>query len=104
MRKLQLLAAAEQELQNAAQHYENARAGLGVEFLQELEKLFERIAVNAHAFPKWRDDLPFRKAVLLRKFPFIVFFTEDPETVRVIAVAHGRRPPGYWLRRAKRLK
>jgi hypothetical protein len=56
---------------------------------------------HAYTFPPWRDNLPFRKAVLLRRFPFVVFFQDLEDEVRVFAVAHGKRRPGYWLRRAR---
>jgi len=35
----------------------------------------------------------------LPRFPYIVFYVVDDEEVEVVAVAHGRRRPGYWLPR-----
>jgi hypothetical protein len=37
----------------------------------------------------------------MRRFPFsIVYYTVD-DIVRVVAVAHGKRRPGYWRRRLR---
>lgn len=36
---------------------------------------------------------------LLRKFPFANVYRELPSIVQIIAVAHGRRRPGYWIAR-----
>ena len=31
-----------------------------------------------------------------RRFPFVVIFREAAVCVEIIAIAHGRRRPGYW--------
>jgi plasmid stabilization system protein ParE len=36
---------------------------------------------------------------ILPKFPYSIVFLELPTEVRVVAVAHARRKPGYWLER-----
>jgi plasmid stabilization system protein ParE len=36
------------------------------------------------------------------RYPFGLYCeVNDPALVRILAVAHGRRHPGYWLRRAR---
>lgn len=99
MKPLFLVATARHELEGAVRRYEESRAGLGQEFLGEVGSLLERIASEASTFPKWRDDRPFRKAVMTHRFPFVIFFEERQDHVRVLAIAHGKRRPGYWLRR-----
>lgn len=100
MRELVVLPEADAELRGAAKRYEQARTGLGHDFLEEVGALMARIQAEGHTFPIWEEGLPFRKAVVLHRFPFVVFFTETPETIVVFAIAHGKRPPGYWLHRA----
>lgn len=65
------------------------------------------------SLPKWsvlsRSSLRMLKAalrtwkglgvVLVRRFPFGVIYQPRGEQLVVIAVAHQRRRPGYWLRR-----
>lgn len=79
--------------------YEAARQGLGGEFLDEVEALVARIADVPESFPLWRDDRPYRKAVMTRRFPFVLYFRTAEHEVYVLAVAHGKREPGYWVSR-----
>jgi len=32
-------------------------------------------------------------------FPYIVYFREKADRIEVMALAHGARAPGYWMRR-----
>jgi hypothetical protein len=41
---------------------------------------------------------PFRKC-LVPDFPYGIVFAIEPEFVLVVAVAHAKRKPGYWLDR-----
>jgi plasmid stabilization system protein ParE len=41
------------------------------------------------------SDLGTRKFVLLR-FPYAVIYHERKSVVRILAIAHGHRRPGYW--------
>jgi plasmid stabilization system protein ParE len=34
----------------------------------------------------------------LRRFPYSLVYRDESELIRVIAVAHHRRMPGYWTR------
>jgi hypothetical protein len=64
VKALYLVATARHELQGAVRRYEQSRPGLGEQFLGEVRRLLERIASEASTFPKWRDDRPYRKAVI----------------------------------------
>ena len=37
-----------------------------------------------------------------RPFPYAVLYVDEPEHVLILAVAHFKRRPGYWLHRLKR--
>lgn len=39
------------------------------------------------------------RRVLLSKFPYAVLFLELADDIRIIAVAHLKRDPEYWLNR-----
>ena len=98
MRELRVLPEAEAELVEAAEWYESRRAGLGLRLILAVDRAFEDIldAPGSHAL--WIAGRPFRKRVLTR-FPYVVFFRSDGARVDVVAVAHARRRPGYWLGR-----
>lgn len=38
---------------------------------------------------------PYRR-VLMQRFPFAVYYEIAEDQIRIIAVAHQRRLPGYW--------
>jgi len=39
------------------------------------------------------------RRVVLSRFPYIVVFRETVTEIEIVAVAHGRRRPGYWRER-----
>jgi hypothetical protein len=41
------------------------------------------------------------RRVLLSKFPYAVLFLELADDIRIIAIAHLKREPEYWLNRIK---
>jgi len=53
-------------------------------------------ARNAEAAAPYLADT---RRYLLRRFPFFVVFREVDDRVQIVAVAHARRRPGYWLGR-----
>jgi len=95
---------AELEAESAARWYEARSPGLGVEFLSALAASLEAIEDRGVETFAEAPDAPSRKDVTfrvarLRDFPYRVVFAELAEEVRVYAVAHERRRPGYWKKR-----
>ena len=99
-RTLRVLPEAEAELQSAATWYEEKRRGLGIEFVAIVDQAFQSILENPEGCPIWRDNRPYRKRPL-KRFPYILFFRFDSVTVEIVAVAHAKRRPGYWLDRPR---
>ena len=77
----------------AAEWYRQRSQDAANRFLEELDRAIERIADAPSRWPAFRHGT---RRFLLRRFPFSVVYREAGETVQVIAVAHGRRKPGYW--------
>ena len=40
-----------------------------------------------------------RRRYLLRRFPYLVVYRTFDAAIQIIAIAHGRRRPGYWQER-----
>jgi toxin ParE1/3/4 len=102
MKAVELAAEALAEANGAATWYENRRPGLGDRFLSELDATLSRVAEAPSSFPRLLDvppELGVRRT-LMRRFPYGLIFVELDTSVRVIAVAHLKRRPGYWLSRA----
>lgn len=98
MKRVRVDPNAAEELEHAALWYESQRIGLGVEFVAEFDQALDFIAATPLAAPVWKEDRPYRRKTLSR-FPYCLFFLVEDEVVVVLAVAHTRRRPGYWLAR-----
>lgn len=84
------------EFDAAFDYYEGQRAGLGVDFVARVQRVFDRIAVHPQIHSTVFADV--RKAVVTR-FPYCVLYRSDTTRVEVIAVFHGRRDPAIWQAR-----
>ncbi|WFP49860.1 type II toxin-antitoxin system RelE/ParE family toxin [Methylomonas sp. EFPC3] len=93
---VEFLAAAETELDQAYQWYEQQQSGLGKQYLSEFDAAIRRIT----AFPKSYVliDTEIRRC-LIKRFPYGVLYGIDRQSIIVVAVAHLHRKPDYWLAR-----
>lgn len=94
---VELLAEATAEAAEARAWYEARDPAVAADFIRELDAA---IAAIADAPDRWPAHRRGTRRYLLRRFPFSIVYTSDADRVRVIAVAHSRREPGYWDRRA----
>ncbi len=68
-------------------------------FRAAVGQTLERIARTPEQGATYRERFRWMR---LRKFPFIIYYeVREGESVRVLAVAHAKRRPGYWLRRVR---
>jgi len=99
--KLRVAPPARDDLREAAAWYESRRSGLGLEFLAAVDSALQRILKDPHRFGRLetlvRNEDAYR--LMLDRFPYAVIFEADDREVRVLAIAHTRRRPGYWRRR-----
>jgi toxin ParE1/3/4 len=87
------------ELEEAASWYELHRPGLGGQFHAAVEDAVTRIQFNPQSGTR-HGDTQFR-FVLVRRFPYVVYYRETAHSIRIMAIAHGRRRPDYWRNRGK---
>ena len=88
---------AEAEHLETVAYYETQRPGLGASYLAAFELALERVCESPSRYPiEWQPDI---RRFRLQDFPFTVLFRESRGTVQVLAVAHHRRRPAYWLSR-----
>ena len=81
------------DIREAARWYEDREVGLGLRFLREARASLERIANNPMGFPIIEEDV---RRALLHKFPYSIYFVNEPDAVSVIAVLHQHRRPSMW--------
>jgi plasmid stabilization system protein ParE len=90
--------AAQHEVEEAALWYDQQRAGLGEEFLREIDEAVHQAAAHPERYPLVLADV--RKAVA-RRFPYSVFFRVRHDSLAILAVFHGRRDPAVWQDRTE---
>ena len=78
-----------QDMTEAFSWYENKRAGLGTEFLDEVDKCFDRIVQTPGHYQSHRDQ----RVAVLHRFPYKIVYEIEGETVVVYAVYHDKRNP-----------
>jgi plasmid stabilization system protein ParE len=92
--KISLSAQAELELVEGAAYYaREANAEIAEAFISE----FDRSARLLGEYPKlgttWRGRI---RRLPLRRFPYSIVYSWSQAEVRILAIAHQRRRPGFW--------
>ena len=92
---------ADDEIAGGIEWYEAQRPGLGHDFLGAIRDAMHSLRAPG---PECRAavGVPIRLGVrrkLVKQFPYVILFVELDAFVRVIAVAHVGRRPGYWRSR-----
>ena len=84
------------DVKNAVDWYLERSPKAAADFIQELERATETIREAPDRWPIGRNGT---RRFLLRKFPFAIIYSEQESIIRIWAVAHGSRRPGYWTNR-----
>ena len=88
---------ADRELTESAIFYAlEANAEVGLAFVAEFERSPALLCDKPRLGAPWRGG---RRRFPLRKFPYSIVYYVRGEELRVVAVAHHRRRPGYWAGR-----
>ena len=82
-----------EELEEADSWYFSHSVDVSLEFLNDLYAAVEDILAAPR---RWATYLYGTRRFVMQRFPFSVVYLDDPELVTIIAVAHGKRKPGYW--------
>lgn len=84
------------EVREAFDYYEEISEGLGFEFMRSLDASLQFIKRNPLAYQKIRKEV---RRVLLRKFPYALFYIAEENQIVIIACFHQKRSGIDWLRR-----
>lgn len=92
---------ARRELDEAIDWYEQAAPGLGTDFFDEVEVAVREACEHPTRWPLFPtvDSALEVHRRSLRRFPYSLAWLIEPDQVVVLAVAHARRRPGYWVDR-----
>jgi cytochrome P450 len=91
-----LLPEARMEMFEAARHYEQRRANLGMRFLSAIERAIVDIEEHPTRWPIIGRHIRRR---LLGYFPYGVLYRIGRGEIVVIAIMHLHRRPRYWTKR-----
>jgi plasmid stabilization system protein ParE len=84
---------AEQEFADALEWYFGRSQAAAERFEVEFARALDEIGANPERYPLIDDR---HRYYLLARFPYQVVYRRHGDDWYVVAVAHGRRRPGYW--------
>jgi len=94
--KIYLRPDAEKDIEEAAIWYEKQQEGLGGEFLDEVQNIFETISSNPHIYTVVHRNT---NRAIIHRFPFGIYYRIEGKSIVVVAVMHGSRHPKRWQQR-----
>jgi toxin ParE1/3/4 len=100
--RLELHPEARAELRSAALWYDEQRPGLGDEFITEISAALQRVGDGPESYPGWpgtRAGDPVIRKATVQRFPYVIAFEKHARHSLVLAIAHAKRRPLYWLTR-----
>lgn len=89
------------EYRESGRWYEARVTGLGLQFFDEVDATLRQVIAfpkTGSRVPRVPSDLPVRR-LAVKRFPYHVIYLETADALRVLAIAHDRRRPGYWRER-----
>ena len=94
--KIEFVPVARDEFLDAITYYEDAHAGLGHRFKDEIDRCVLWLT-DHHELYRLRPG-GYRR-INLRVFPYYIPFVIRNDTIWILAVAHSSRKPTYWINR-----
>jgi plasmid stabilization system protein ParE len=93
---IRFLPMAAREVDDAVAWYDEQARDLGLEFLDELDRVIRLAKSYPHLATRVGPDFG---RFLFARFPYSLIYSLDQGTLIVIAVAHQHRNPRYWADR-----
>jgi plasmid stabilization system protein ParE len=84
------------ELREATQYYETQQNHLGERFLVTAEETITRISSFPAMYQRVEGNI---RQCKIARFPYAIVYRIQLNFIQVIAVAHLRKNPRYWLHR-----
>jgi plasmid stabilization system protein ParE len=84
------------EARDAREWYAQRSSVAADAFMAELDVAIDLICGSPD---RWATYLHGTRRYLMKRFPYLVVYRKTEDKLQVIAVAHGKRKPGYWRRR-----
>jgi hypothetical protein len=91
--------AAEKELTDAVDYYNNCQSGLGLEFAKEIYRTIQHILSFPDAWALLSENT---RRCLTSRFPYGVIYQATDKEIFIIAVMQLNKKPDYWKDRERR--
>lgn len=96
MHQLRVRKIARTEIVAAFEWYFERSPGAARQFLDAVDEAMGVIEESPERHPVIRGHL---RRVLLRRFPYAIYYKLFPSTISVVGIIHGHRHPEAWLQR-----
>ncbi len=88
---------ARREFDEAADWYEQRRAGLGARLMAAVQHVLDEAAAHPQRYPEVFGDV---REGAVQGFPYCVYYHEEAGQIVVLAVFHASHDPAIWQARA----
>lgn len=96
--RVSLAPEAERDLVEGGLYYSRAaNEELGRAFIAEFERSAALLGEQPELGASWRGEA---RRFPLRRFPYSIVYYRRADSIRILAVAHQSRKPGFWRGRA----
>lgn len=82
------------EFDEAFNWYAERSTGAAIGFASEIDAAIEQISSDPERFPRTYAGC---QRYVLKRYPYSVVYYKMPERIIVVAIAHAKRRPGYWI-------
>ena len=95
--RVRVLTPALEEILAALEYYEGQASGLASALDLDVTRSLEFVVTNPLLGSPFQSGT---RRVLLHRFPYAIVYKALDEEILVVALAHQKQRPGYWLDRA----
>lgn len=86
------------EYEEATLYYSRISMKLAASFTKSVENSIDKILEFPEAWQLVEDNA---RRHLIKRFPFGIYYSIEPDYILILAVMHLSRKPGYWRDRIK---
>jgi plasmid stabilization system protein ParE len=87
---------AQRDFQEGLQWYRKRSDKAAEGFITSMEQTLERITAHPERFRLVTENI---RQAHFKRYPYSLIFRDLPDLIKVYAVAHDKRRPGYWQHR-----
>jgi plasmid stabilization system protein ParE len=89
------------ELDASVRWYQEQEPGIGLKLIDRAQQARKDLALRPDAAPPFTTaaDGTVIRSKAVHGYPYRIVYTVEPDSILILAYAHERREPGYWLHR-----